>query len=164
MNEKDYVYIDKKLAEKIKQFESIELQEEAVKDVIRKKKLDLSSEFEQLDESLLMFKSTCLTHKKELEKIYKEQAEALYNMWETDGDVGSTIIQHARKMANELHPVKTEIRELIDSIKELKKLTGELHLPYKFVESVEAISRMNSETKDLLSRFLKFSMEEPKNE
>lgn len=163
MEQREYVWIDKRLAEKLKKLDSIELQEEAVKEVIKEKKLDLSSEFEQLDESLLMFKSVCLTHKKELEKVYKEQADTLYKMWETDGDTSTAILQHARKLANELHPVKSEVRELVDSIKELKKLTGDLPLPYKFVESVEAISRMNAETKDLLVRFLKFSMED-KNE
>jgi len=154
--EKTHIWVSKELADEYNSMESVEAQEAAVKKVIERKRLDLEEEQELLSESMLMFKSVCLAHKKELGRVYEEQAEALYKMWEDMGDVSSEVTKHAKATAGLISPIRTEVAALrkdIDGIKtDLRGL--DLYIPENMARLAEYVSRMDEKTQLLLSKLL----------
>jgi len=154
--EKTHIWVSKELADEYNAMESVEAQEAAVKKVIERKRLDLEEEQELLSESLLMFKSVCLAHKKELGRVYKEQAEALYKMWEDMGDVSSEVTRHARSTAELIAPIRAEVAALRKDIDGVKTdLSGlNLYIPENMARLAESVSRMDEKTQVLLSKLL----------
>lgn len=155
-NEKTHIWVSKKLADEYNTLESVEEQEASVKRIIEKKRLDLDLENELLSESLLVFKSVCLVHKKELEKVYKEQADKLYALWEDTGDITTMVNQHARSVAAQIEPLKNEVVGLKRNIDELKRSLEGLHLyvPQQLAEITTQVAKMDDKTKGLLSVLL----------
>ena len=152
----EYIRVSKNLADEYKKLESVEEQEAAVKRVIEKKRLDLDAENEMLGESLLQFKSVCLAHKKELEKVYQDQSDKIYAMWEDMGDVTTMVNQHARSVAAQIEPLKNEVAGLKRTIDELRRSLEGLHLyvPQQLAEVTTQIAKMDDKTKALLSILL----------
>ena len=159
--DRELIWVTKEFAEEYKQLGSVEEQERAVKKLINNKRLDLEEEQELLSESLLQFKSVCLAHRKELEKVYKEQADTLYTLWEDMGDVGTMIAQHARKMASEIKPIRKEVDELNLGIKALKEKINKTNFYFsdQFVNIAATVGSMNEETKGLLRALLNMKEE-----
>ena len=156
--EKELIWVSKELAEEYKSLESTEAQEAAVKKVISQKRLDLDAEQELLSESMLIFKSVCLAHKKELTKVYNEQSDALYKMWEDMGDVSSEVVKHAKATAELIAPIRTEVaalRKQIDGIKH--DLCGlDLYIPENMCRLAESVAGMDENTKVILQKLLSF--------
>lgn len=119
-NNKELIWVSKEFAAQYNELETLEAQERIAKEVLEKKRLDLSSEYELLDESLLQFKAVCLSHKNALEKVYIEEADKIYKMWEEMGDVRSKVSEHARALADEIKPLKNEIEYAQNAITDLK--------------------------------------------
>jgi RecB family endonuclease NucS len=154
--DKELIWVSKRIAEEYKQLDSVEEQERAVKKVIEKKRLDLNEEQELLSESLLQFKSVCLAHRKELEKTYQEQADKLYSLWEEMGDVSTMVAEHSRMIAAGIDPIRREVSELAKGLATFKReLAGlDLHVPTSFVEVASVVGRMDDKTKGLLRDLL----------
>jgi uncharacterized coiled-coil DUF342 family protein len=156
--ERTYVslYIDKNLAEQYKQLESVEAQEEAVKKLILRKGLDLEEENEHLSESLLQFKHVCLKHKIELQKVYNEQSENLYNLWESCGDVTSQISKHAKSIATEIEQINRSIAHTSSDVDKLKEKINSVNIygAERIVELAKMIAKLDDATKDILSQIL----------
>lgn len=153
---KELIWVSAEFAEEYKQLDSVEAQERAVKKIIQDKQLDLDREQELLSENLLQFKSVCLVHRKELQKVYQEQADTLYTLWEDMGDVTSEIGEHARKVADIILPLKNEVQSLAKQVSQLKKEISELHLyiPEQLVTLTLQVASMDEKTKILLRNLL----------
>lgn len=153
MGEKDCIWVSKELAAQYKALDSIEEQEASVKRVIEKKRLDLDAENELLGESLLSFKSVCLAHKKELEKVYQDQADKIYALWEEMGDVSSMISRHAKMVAGEVEPISRAIAEATMNVGRLKTSCNEMNIygAERIVELARTVATMDDKTKELLS-------------
>ncbi len=154
--EKTHIWVSKKLAEEYNSLESVEEQEASVKRVIEKKRLDLDAENEMLGESLLAFKSACLVHKKELEKVYQDQSDKIYAMWEDMGDVSTMVSRHAKELAAEIKPVSLEIQAAKKSVDELKKSVLDLNIygAERVVELAKIVAQMDEKSKEILSALL----------
>ena len=154
--EKTHIWVNKKLAEEYNSLESVEEQEASVKRVIEKKRLDLDAENEMLGESLLTFKSVCLVHKKELEKVYQEQADKIYALWEEMGDVSTMVSRHAKELAAEIKPVSLEVQAAKKSVDELKKSVMDLNIygAERVVELAKMVAQMDEKSKEILSALL----------
>jgi len=154
--EKEHIWVSKNLADEYKRLESVEEQEAAVKRVIEKKKLDLDAENEMLGESLLQFKSVCLAHRKELEKVYQDQADKIYAMWEELGDVSTMVSQHAKSLAAEIAPITKEIATARQNVDALKKSVSELDIygAERVVELAKMVAQMDEKSKEILSALL----------
>ena len=156
MEKQELIWVSRELAEEYKKLDSVDEQEAIVKKLINKKKLDIEQEQEQLSDSLLQFKSVCLVHKKELGKVYEEQADKLYSLWEETGDVSSMITKHARDISSLVQPMRTEINNLSKDIADLKKAMSELNIygAERILEVVSKVKTMDEETKFLLKTLL----------
>jgi len=148
-DKKELIWVSAELAKKYNDLESVEEQERIVKKVIADKRLDIEAEQEQLDESILQFKSVCLAHRKALEGVYKEQSDTLYTLWEDMGDVSSQINQHVRQMTDKITPLKREVEQL------KKELSGlSLYVPEQLARIAEQVGSMDEKTKSLLRELL----------
>jgi len=156
MEGKELIWVSKDLAQKYKDMDGSEELEMAVRKVIEKKRLDLEGEQELLSESLLMFKSVCLAHKRELEKAYQVQADNIYSLWEEMGDVSSLVGQHAKAIAAQIDPIRREISETKKTVDELKRALQslDLYVPQQLAAVTEQVARMDEKTKALLSTLL----------
>lgn len=156
LDEKTHIWVSKKLADEYNALESVEEQEASVKRVIEKKRLNLDAENELLGESLLSFKSVCLAHKKELEKVYQEQADKIYSLWEEMGDVSSMVSRHAKELAAEIKPISHEIQVATRSVGELKKAVSELNIygAERVVELARMVATMDEKSKEILAALL----------
>ena len=145
MSNRELIWVSAVLAEEYKQLDSVEEQERLVKKVIENKRLDIEAEQELLSESVLLFKSVCLAHRKALQQVYEEQSDLLYKMWEEMGDVSTQINSHVKQLTNQIKPLRNEVEELKKEINSLS-----LYVPDKFVSVVEQVSNMDDRTKVLL--------------
>lgn len=150
------IWVSKELEKEYNSFEDVSKQEAVIKKIIERKKIDIEQENEQLSDSLLQFKHTCLVHKRELEKVYHEESEKLYKLWEEMGDISSEVIRHARKVATEISPIKTAVSQLQSDISHLKKeLSGlNFYIPDRLVEIASIVGKMDESTKTLLRDLL----------
>lgn len=156
MSENELIWVSKELAEEYKNLDSVEAQEAAVKKIIERKRLDIEGEQELLSDSLLQFKSVCLVHRKELGKVYQEQADKLYELWEETGDISTLVSRHAKNIAAEIDPIRREIGELSRSIADLKKSLDviNIHVPEKLATVVSMVAAMDADTKSLMRDLL----------
>jgi hypothetical protein len=156
MEDKELIWVSKKLAEEFKSLDKVEEQEASVKRVIASKRLSLDEENELLSESLLEFKSVCLVHKKELQKVYEEQENALYKMWEDMGDISTKILEHSRKVASKTREATREIETMRTNIDALKKtLSGfEIYGADSLAKLAQNVSQMDENTKNILKFLL----------
>ena len=150
------IWVSAELAKEFEQLKSVEEQEASVKRVIERKRLDLDAENEMLGESLLQFKSVCLAHKKELEKVYQEQADKIYALWEDMGDVSSMVSRHAKALSAEIKPITLEVQAAKRSVDELKKSVLDLNVygAERVVELAKMVSQMDDKSKEILSALL----------
>ena len=146
---KELIWVSKKVANEYKQLKGVEKEEQAVKKIIESKRLDLEEEQELLSDNVLLFKSVCLAHKKELGKVYKEQSDLLNTLWEDMGDVSSQISHHVKHITSQIAPLKKEIASLKKEIEGLH-----LYVPEQFVRLVVQIGSMDEKTKSLLREVL----------
>ena len=154
--EKELIWVSKELAAEYKSLETIEEQEKAVKAVITRKKLDLDDENNLLSESLLQFKSVCLVHKKELEKVYNEQGDILSALWVDMGDVSNNISRHAKQLASEISIISKAVSQTKGEVEGLRKsLNGlDVYSAEKLTALATQINRMDDDTKDILKFLL----------
>jgi len=156
MGEKAYIYVSKELAEQYEQLATVEAQEEAVKKVISRKRIDLEDEQEMLSDTLLQFKSVCLKHKIELEKVYAEQADKIYKLWECCGDVSSNISRHAASITSEISTINDQIDRASRRVSDLKSKTDSLNIygAEKIIELARTVANLDDATKDILAQIL----------
>jgi len=114
MEEKEYVYLDKRVAEKIKNLDSVEHQLEVIGNILEERKKDMRIDMENLDDDMLQFKAFSAKYRQELEKVYEEQQNKAYKLWEKYN-------KDFPKIQTALKPVLEEVNKLIDVIDELSK-------------------------------------------
>ena len=98
--EKDIVWLPKSIADKFKDLESIESMRVLTRDVIEKKRLDMTTEDRNLEDDVLRFKAFCLAHRSEMSKVYNEECDLIEKMWEelsTKADNTRTKIKNMTK-------------------------------------------------------------------
>lgn len=118
MEEKEYVYLDKRVAEKIKNLDSVEHQLEVIGNILEERKKDIRLDMENLDDDMLQFKAFAVKYRKELEEVYKDQQDKAYKLWEKYNE-------ELPRVREALKPVIDEVNKLTDIVDALnKKLTA----------------------------------------
>jgi archaellum component FlaC len=118
MEEKEYVYLDKRVAEKIKNLDSVEHQLEVIGNILEERKKDMRIDMENLDDDMLQFKAFSAKYRQELEKVYEEQQNKAYKLWEKYNE-------ELPRVREALKPVIDEVNKLTDIVDALnKKLTA----------------------------------------
>ena len=153
-NGRELIWVSEKVAKQYKGLESGEEQEEIIRDLLKQKRIDMERENEQLEESVLVFKSVCLAHKREITKVYEEQAKLLEELWEESGDISMKVHDQVEKITEQIAPLKKEIDILKTKIRELN-----IYIPENFVSLAAQVRGMDNDTKMLLRDLLDMSIE-----
>jgi len=143
--EKRHVYLPVSIANKIEAADSVEAQASIAKEVINKKRLDITRENEMLEDDVLKFKSFCLTHRTEMRKIYQEEEDLLYKMWE---DLDEKTTEKRKKISG----MSKQLSMFADDVNTLKKTIDgfNLYSAEKLAELARSIDAMDDNTKDIL--------------
>ena len=159
MNYKELIWVSKELADEYKKFETVEEQERLVKKIIERKGIDINDENELLSENMLQFKNVCLLHKKELEKVYNEQAEKLEKLWNDCGDITPKVRQHAKKIVAETSSIGKSVDDLNSKIDDLKRKVSNInvHIPEQLVRLAETVSSMDDKSLSILKQLLEIN-------
>lgn len=147
--EMEYCYIPKKFATALKEAESNESKEAIILDMIKHKKDDIKIEFEELEERVLQFKLVSLTHKNALQKIRDEEYLHLEKLWEDVQSIRPKIRETAERLANELSPFKSELKE----IEKLMQSVNSYHLE-SLIKLMDSFSRLDSDGIKLMKLFV----------
>jgi len=152
MSDKELIWVSKDLAESFNKLDTTQEQEIMVKKIIENKRLDLESEYDLLEESMLVFKGVCLKHKNDLDSVYKEQSQKLYGLWEDMGDVSSEVKKHSDSLKSQLNGLKSEVDSVASSTNHLEKQLSNLnvHSAGRVVELAKTISNMDDSTKSIM--------------
>lgn len=105
--EKEFVYLPKSLAEKVKDLNEGRIKEEIILDYIKRSKDYIKSDVESLDEEVTMYAGSLIKAKNAFKKAKEEQLGEMYEMWEG--------------FDKEFAGIKTKINSVVDLLKPLKE-------------------------------------------
>jgi hypothetical protein len=121
MEDKDLVWVPKKLANEINKYkdpfsdEVVKLMEKYIDESKNEWKLSLES----LDEDLQMYRGLMVQTKKQFEKVKTEQCEAAYALWEKFDEELPKLKSKADEIVKVLAPVEDKLNNIIDIMLEI---------------------------------------------
>lgn len=149
--DKDLIWVPKKIADEYKAAESDETKEKIIKRILDKQKIDIESEFDRLNEVELQFKAICITHKNTLEKVYKEQYDMLYKLWEETGDVYSEVSNKNKELKQSAEKTNDVVKSIKDNIDNINKvLNFDVYAIERFVALIDKLNMADAKTKEML--------------
>lgn len=154
---KELIWVSKEYAEEYKKLDTVQAQAKLAKEILEAKKIDISSEMSQLDDDLIRFKSACLIHKAEMEKVYKEQASLVEKLIEDCWDIMPKVKQDANKFAfevkAELEPIGKVVSSLKEDVNSLKTSLNDLNIygMNQVIDLANKLTQMDDNTKEILS-------------
>ena len=113
--EKEYVYIPKEIANKIKGVEDVTTIENAIKEYAAQNKKELESYIEGMGEDMLYFRAMMIKARDSFKKAKEEELNAYYSLWEK-------FDEDRVEIRKKVTAIKEELNPLIQEITELKKL------------------------------------------
>jgi hypothetical protein len=158
------VYVDKKIAKELKDLEGSEEQEKIVKDIIKRKKLDLENENDLLSDNVLIFKNVCLEHRNQLKKIYADEDAKLEEMFLELDATRSKFKKTSKDLQSAIRPLSDELDQCREKFKHLKDGIDGLNIygSEKLVEFARTIQNMDDATKDIFGFILNHYKKENK--
>lgn len=146
--EKEFVYLPKELAEKIKQIQDSKVIESIIIDYIDESKREIQANLENLDDDVIKYKGLMLKAKKAFEDAKNEQLTASYALWEKFEDERPNTTEKIESIVNLLNP-------LVNKLEEVNSLMAKVNLYdlEKFLKILSEISNLvgyNGQTAELL--------------
>jgi len=150
--EKEIVWLPQSIAKKFNALKSIEEMRVLTRDVIERKRLDMTTEDRNLEDDVLRFKAFCLAHRSELSKVYNEECDLIEQMWEELSGKADATRSKIKGMAK-------EVNDFSRSVGDLKKQLGslEVYQAERFLELANTVNNMDESTKDILRNVLNAS-------
>ena len=142
---REIVWMQKEQAEKFKKIESLDEQIIAIDEIISKRKLDIRTDMEALEEDMLLFKAFAVKYRNELKKLYDDQHDQAYALWEKYNEELpriETAISEVRKRAEPLERLVEGLEKSLNKLEswKLDSLTG----------IIETIRCTDDKTRDML--------------
>ena len=139
-DDKELIWVKKEIAEEYKSLESDIKMADMINDIIRRKKVDISNDIENLDDDLIRFKGFCLNYASKFKEAYNEQTENIEKIWEDCNEPISNIISKTSHIKKEISGISGDIRNISASINDLDT--------YKLDRIIGIIEKYNSMTDD----------------
>lgn len=149
--DRELIWVTKEQATQFKELDTVESQAIMATEIIAKKKLDISSELDQLDDDLIRFKAACLVHKSEMGKVYEEQEGKIQSLINEMWDVMPSAKVAAKKLADQIQPLGDQVASLESSISKVKSdlSTLDIYGMEKLIELAGKLTQMDAATKDI---------------
>ena len=139
-DDKELIWVKKEIAEEYKSLESDIKMADMINDIIRRKKVDISNDIENLDDDLIRFKGFCLNYASKFKEAYNEQTENIEKIWEDCNEPISNIVSKTSHIKKEISGISGDIRNISASINDLDT--------YKLDRIIGIIEKYNSMTDD----------------
>jgi len=154
MDNKELIWVDKKVAEEYKKMESDKFKLNLVNKVIVDRKKDFTYDIESLNDDLLRFKAFSLNYKTAITEAYEKQTEEAEKLFLDIGCVGDKLSNKTREATDNIKKIGVEIKELNRCLDKINtyKLESLLGLINKF-------NCMSCKDKEIFSLLLKHSEE-----
>lgn len=142
--EKEYVYIPKVIADKIKGVEDITTIENAIKDYVAQNKKELESYIEGMDEDMIYFRGMMIKARESFKKAKDEELSAYESLW-------TKFDEDRYEIRKKVTAIKEELTPLISEITELKKLCQSVDSwgIDKLASSVEKVTQLYGTEKQM---------------
>ena len=144
MEDRELLWVPKKLKEDWEKAFSEEEQIKIFYKAIEDKKFDIKNEIESLDEQVLIFKGIGLKYKNEFEKVYSEQAQQIEKIW-MDFNCGDKIYKQAKKIKDDLAPISECISSINSTLNNLS-----IYKIQDLINLIEKFNSMSDKDKELL--------------
>lgn len=154
--EKEYVFIPKKLAEKIKDLESDKQMEDTIIGYYNQSRRELQGELDCLDEDVIQYKANMMKARQAFREAKEEQLDANYELWEKfDADIKG-VSAYVAKATSQLQPLKAELSQLKELMNQIDK--------WEIEKLVGLIDKLNSSFYGETGNILKFLFENYKSQ
>ena len=144
------IRVTKEEKERLQKIEKYDQQEAAFEEIIKtiseQSKAEYKTNFESLEEDLIMYQGLMLKTKKMFEAAKNEQLSASYELWEKfDAELG-VVKKKINTMQNVLSPVAEQIKNLNDMLAKINTYNIE-----KVVDVISRLSALCDKDKQMIS-------------
>jgi hypothetical protein len=139
MENQELMFVDKQIADRIKNLENVD-QIEVINKILEERKQDMRLDMENLESDMLQFKVFAMKYRKELEEVYKDQQDKAYKLWE--------------KYNEELPRIQAAIQPVIDEVNKLTVVVDTLNNKLEKITSweVDKLSKLIDSLRTLSTR------------
>jgi hypothetical protein len=150
------VYVPKEFAETVRKAHGDEEQYKVITDILAKSKHDMREDLAALDEDVLRFRGMLLAYKGAYTAALIEHNKAVYAVWEGVDAAMPDMKAKVAKLVGELREIRPELSSVVDTITAIDHSLASINT-YRIremVQLVEAITRTDDKTKDMLRAVL----------
>lgn len=112
--EKEFVYLPKSMANKIKSAETDKTKLNIIDDYIRESKQEIKNNLESLESDVVQYKAMMLKAKEAFREAKEEQLNASYKLWEKFDKELAEVRTKVEKVKEEIMPIKKILEETKD--------------------------------------------------
>jgi uncharacterized coiled-coil DUF342 family protein len=149
--EKEYVYISKDLAERIKTMEDFKLENEDISKIFADFKFEVENYTESIEDAVASFRRQSKKLKEGFKEVIEQECEGLNQLWEEMDSKRYEISKKVKEVRETVNDSRNDIKELKSSIDGLS-----IYGLSSFIELVEKINYMNDSDKELLARMFDY--------
>jgi predicted nucleic acid-binding Zn-ribbon protein len=146
MDNQELIWVTKEQAKIFNELGSDINKKTLIDELISRRKVDIQSSIESLDDDLLRLKAFALTYKTELKKVYDEQDKALQDLWESS----DAKIHELKGKIQQLKPELQNVKNQIDEVNKFMNGVSTYGID-KLIEMVHKINNMSEADKKLIT-------------
>lgn len=152
MEDKELVWLPKKLATEINEIQDDKKKDLLIIKYIDESKREIQSNLESLDDDVIRYKGLMLKAKKAFEDAKNEQLKNSYELWESFDKELPKVSEKVRVLESKIAPLTSQVKELDESLNSLKsyQLKDFLDLVVKINDLVQ-----NKNTREIIELILK---------
>lgn len=147
--EKELIWVEKSLAETYKELDTDIKRAEFVNELIKQKKVDITSDIQNLDDDLLRFKAFALNYSTALKEAYDKQAERLERLWEECSEPIEKIDKQTMGIKKDIYDITKDIKDISRELEGLNTYKLE-----RIVELINTYNNMSESDKDVFKLIL----------
>jgi hypothetical protein len=151
--EKEIVWLPKKLADKVK---ALENSDNFVDDYIEQSRTEIRANLDTFDSEIIEYRANMIKARKAFEIAKDEMIKASYEIWDKFQDDKKSLCSMATELTNGLLPLTNELKKINDMINGLDE--------YKIKGLVNLVKAFNNECYGENAKILKFLMDNYKKD
>lgn len=154
---KTHVYVNEEFAKQIQAADGDKLlQEKVIADILQRKQKEVTYEMEILNEQVLEFKLAGSKFERAMSEAYDQQEAKIQTLIDKVCDQHSKVNEAARKLANQINPVRQEIDGMLKALESFDQRLTSIN-QYRindFLAIVERIAALSEQDKEMMLKLL----------
>jgi len=136
IEEREFVYVPKSLAKKIKELEDGKVKEDLILEYLDKSRKEVKANLETLEDDVIQYQGIMIKAKQTFEKAKNEQLTASYDLWER-------FDKEMPKLQKKIETITSQIEPIANQIIELNEALDKIH-SYQIKDLVELLKEVSS--------------------